>query len=36
LIDTVTDKEILAAYRALAEVEGIFVSPRRPRASPAC
>jgi len=27
LIDTVTDKEILAAYRALAEVEGIFVEP---------
>jgi len=27
LIDTVTDKEILAAYKALAEVEGIFVEP---------
>jgi threonine synthase len=27
LIDTVTDKEILAAYRMLAEVEGIFVEP---------
>jgi len=27
LIETVTDKEILAAYRALAEVEGIFVEP---------
>ena len=27
LIDTVTDAEILAAYRALAEVEGIFVEP---------
>src|SRR4029079_8016894 len=27
LIDPVTDKEILAAYRALAEVEGIFVEP---------
>ena len=27
LIDTVTDEEILAAYRALAEVEGIFVEP---------
>jgi threonine synthase len=27
LIDMVTDKEILAAYRLLAEVEGIFVEP---------
>ena len=27
LIETVTDKEILAAYKALAEVEGIFVEP---------
>ena len=27
LIETVTDKEILAAYRLLAEVEGIFVEP---------
>ena len=27
LIDTVTDKEILAAYKALADVEGIFVEP---------
>ena len=27
IIDTVTDKEILAAYKALAEVEGIFVEP---------
>lgn len=27
LIGTVTDEEILAAYRALAEVEGIFVEP---------
>ncbi len=27
MIETVTDKEILAAYRTLAEVEGIFVEP---------
>lgn len=27
MIETVTDKEILAAYRMLAEVEGIFVEP---------
>jgi len=27
LIETVTDKEILAAYKALAETEGIFVEP---------
>ena len=27
LIETVTDEEILGAYRALAEVEGIFVEP---------
>src|SRR3989442_1591971 len=27
LIETVTDREILAAYKALAEVEGIFVEP---------
>ena len=27
MIETVTDKEILAAYRLLAEVEGIFVEP---------
>ena len=27
MIETVTDREILAAYKALAEVEGIFVEP---------